>query len=368
MPFNGPFHEDEAVVIKKRVFFTGSVPLIRGQGLCYAYSTVTTDTGETATDSWGQRGHSVAIPSTSNNNFFAGVADANYAAKTGGQWINIYEPGSICEVAIGADTVINTGFFTCSCKGGDVGLFSRPGMHGRGSMVPLQTNASGVLVRVADGSGSITTATLTDTGAFGSVAVGDFVYLIGGGVAATGVADATGVFGKYIVGTQATDTLVLTAATAANGHDNATSAAPNFTAATAVDYYVMSGQQRCLAYLMAGPESGLQEYLATNDTTTVDAMAFGTTHINGAGQTMGAAGDVDIVAQVGGGLKRFVCEGGAATTTAQTITEDAGVTGFIMAGTALASLTVAAAGDHATLVFDALGTSFKVLVTDMTQA
>ncbi len=370
-------YEQQGYVIPKRVWFScpsNDTALIRGQGLCYNGAYAETGTGRTATDSYGKRGQVVVLPSTTTNNRFAGVTSKDYSMVTAGtnqgMWIDIYEPGSVCEVAIGIDTTINTGFLTCSCGGGDVGLFSRPGMPGRGSMIPLQTVSTGHLVRVADGSGSITTATLTDTDALGSVAAGDYCYLIGGGVAATGVADATGAYGKYSCaapgGTGSNDTVVLSALTAAGGHDNPTSA-PSFTAATSVDYVIMSGQQYCLAYLQDGPESGCQEYLSVNDTTAVDAMVGGTSHINGAGQTMGAAGDANLVAHVGVLLKRFVCEGGQATTTDQTITES-GVTALQMDGTAFAALTVAAAADHALFMFDPLGTTAKTILTDMTES
>ena len=91
---------------KEKVWFSGSTAVRKGMGLCYDLDTVTTDTGETATDPWGRRGRLVAVPSTSNNNSFAGYATQAYSAKTGGQEIEIYVPGSICEVEVGIASTI----------------------------------------------------------------------------------------------------------------------------------------------------------------------------------------------------------------------------------------------------------------------
>lgn len=368
MPGNYVHYIEQARAKPRKVWFTGSTALIWGQGLCYDRDYTGSETGAGATDPCGNRDKYVELPDTSNNNWFAGVTMQAYSAVTGGHWVEIYEPGSVCEVAIAQDVVLDTGFYTCSCGGGDVGLFSRPGLPGRGSMIPLETNASGALVRVANGTGSITTATLTDAGALGDVEAGDYCYLVGGGVTATGIADATGIYGKYICATDvATNTTVLSAATTANGHDNATSAAPNFTSATAVDYVIMSGQQRVLAYLQDGPESGLQQYLNLTQNATVDAMAGGTTYLSGGGQTAANIQDIDVVTQPGILFKRFVCEGGTASTP-QTITNDAGVTLLQMDGTTYTTLTVAAAADHALFMFDPLGITAKTIMTDMTEA
>ena len=363
---NAPFHANEMASFKQSVRFVGTGPLIRGQGVCYDLAAVTTDTGETATDAWGERSRSVALPSTSNNNAFAGVTAHSYASNANGQWVEIYTPGSICEVAVGADTTINTGFLTCSVGVGDVGIFSRSGMYGRGSAIPLQTTTASVLVKEIAGGGSMATATLTDSSAFTGVAVDDIVYITSSVVTATGTGDATSILGKYLVGT-VTDTsnLILKAATAANGHDNATSAAPAWTAASVVDYHLMSGQAYCMCKLLDGPESGCVQNLDVDDAATVDAMAFGTTYINGVGSTAGAAQDVDMVAQVGGGFKRFVANG-IATSNAQTISEDSGVTGFTMDGTVMTTLVVLAALDHALLLFDPLGVTATVMASDMT--
>ena len=150
---------DQRRELKYSVWFSGSTAIRKGMGLCYDLDYLTTGTGETATDAWGRRGNVVAVPSSSNNLAFAGVATQAYPAKTGGQRIDIFLPGSICEVEIGFPATIDNGdgaILTCSASSVDAGRFTFAGFPGRGSMAPLQTLAAaagnGVPFKSLDGS------------------------------------------------------------------------------------------------------------------------------------------------------------------------------------------------------------------------
>jgi hypothetical protein len=353
------------------VWFSGSTALKEGMGLCYDLDYLTTDAGETATDPFEARGAVVTLPSGSGrvNVAFAGVASRDYGAETGGQSIEIYEPGSVCKVAIGIDTVVNEGLITCSVGAGDVGLFSREGLPGRGSAVPLQTNANGTSFGEQDGTGEMGAAdgilTATFTGGADNALVGDYCYILGGTVKDTGAVDATLVAGKFLITASSATWITITPATTAAGHDNATGVLG--TLACSCSYYVMSGQQTALCYLQDGEESGCQEWLEGNDAADVNSMPGGTTYVGAAeGATMGAATDHTIEVQRGILLKRFVVP--KDHTQSSRILEGSGVTAFIMAGSAFAALTAGADGNVATLMFDPLGTICQVMATDMVES
>ncbi len=358
----------------KRVWFGGSTPLLQGMGVCY-----NTDYG-TAKEVDGSRTQRVEMPSTSNSSWFAGVTIQKYPADSRGQWIEICEPGGVCLVQIGKDTVADTGILTCSCKGGDMGIFSRIGMPGRGSMTPLQTSTfdSGsyeqtVLARSLDGSASVgANLIITDSSAFGNVSVGDACYITAHAITATGVADATGLVGKYLVSAQASGAITVVNATAAAGHDNVV-AGVAFTTASIVEYFIVPATGAlCLAYLHPGAESGLQESLSIDYGSEVDTMAGGTSHINGVGTTLaGTTPAVNIVVQPVVGCntryKRLFTEGGIATSNGQVIQDDSVVIRKADSSAALTTLTIAAANDDATLLFDMQGNEAKLIGTDMTE-
>ena len=114
---SNPIYLSEARQYKRKVYFAGSTALRKGQGVCYDR-----DYG-TAGNVDGRRDKNVEIPSTTNGRWFAGVTERAYNAVTGGQWIDIYEPGSVCEVAIGVDTVVNSTILGCVCTTGANGLY-----------------------------------------------------------------------------------------------------------------------------------------------------------------------------------------------------------------------------------------------------
>ena len=115
------------------VWFEGSTALKEGQGVCYNF-----DYG-TATAADGRRVNRVELPSTTNARYFAGVSARYYSAKTGGQFIEVYGPGSTCNVLVGASVTLGSGIITCQAGGTDAGVFTYAGFEGEGSAVPLQT-------------------------------------------------------------------------------------------------------------------------------------------------------------------------------------------------------------------------------------
>lgn len=115
------------------VWFEGSTALTEGQGLCYNW-----DYG-TAASADARRQNRVELPTILNARYFAGVAARNYAAKTNGQLIEIYLPGSVCNVLSRANNTIGTGITTCEAGGTYAGYFNAGGFEGEGSAVPLQT-------------------------------------------------------------------------------------------------------------------------------------------------------------------------------------------------------------------------------------
>lgn len=144
-------------VFVETVWFAGNTAISEGQGLCY-----NSDYG-TATSADGRRANYVEVPTITNNMNFAGVAARDYPAAAYGQFIEIYNPGSTCNVLTNVDTVVNTGIITCIAGGGDAGDFYTGGFAGRGSAVPLQT--------VTAGTGSVCLAYLQTGGESGLVQV-----------------------------------------------------------------------------------------------------------------------------------------------------------------------------------------------------
>ena len=115
------------------VWFEGTTALLEGQGVCYNW-----DYG-TATDADGRRSNRVEVPTILNAPYFAGVAARAYSAKSTGQLIEIYLPGSLCNVLAKKSLTIGVGRVTCQAGGTLAGYFTAEGFEGQGSAVPLQT-------------------------------------------------------------------------------------------------------------------------------------------------------------------------------------------------------------------------------------
>ncbi len=158
----------------KWVWFEGSTALKEGQGVCYNW-----DYG-TAASAVGARSNRVELPSITNAQHFAGVSARNYSAKAGGQFIEIYTPGSVCNILAKADLTIGVGRVTCEAGGDYAGYFRYGGFSGQGSAVPLQTcdrstTAGTVLARLETGeqSGLVEVPTLDAGG-------GAHTFMVGG--------------------------------------------------------------------------------------------------------------------------------------------------------------------------------------------
>ena len=120
---------------KAMVWFGGSTALKQGQAVCFNW-----DYGTDATVASGERMNRVEVPTILNAPYFAGVTVCAYSASTGGRMIEIYLPGSLCNIWSNADTVIGVGRLTFEVGGASAGYFrDTEGFPGEGSCVPLQT-------------------------------------------------------------------------------------------------------------------------------------------------------------------------------------------------------------------------------------
>lgn len=126
---------DRGPKVSRWVWFSGTTALLQGQGVCYNSDYGTASTAEE------RRLDEVELPSQSNSRWFAGVAARAYAARSGGQMIEIYCPGSICNVYTNANCVLDTGRITCEVgtAGSGQGYFTYAGFQGAGSAIPKQT-------------------------------------------------------------------------------------------------------------------------------------------------------------------------------------------------------------------------------------
>ncbi|MFA5186694.1 MAG: hypothetical protein WC551_09480 [Patescibacteria group bacterium] len=168
--------------ISEWVWFEGATALLEGQGVCYNW-----DYG-TATAADYRRCNRVELPTILNARYFAGVAARNYSAKAGGQFIEIYKPGSCCTILSKASTTIGVGILTCEAGGTYAGYFRYAGLPGDGSAVPLQTvdrsataGACEAILQAGEPSGLLDVVTLTADG--GAVAC-----MVGGTTVFAGVA------------------------------------------------------------------------------------------------------------------------------------------------------------------------------------
>jgi hypothetical protein len=171
------------------VWYEGTDILLEGEAVCF-----NTNYG-TAANADGRRCNRVERPSSSNNMAFAGVAARTYSASSTGQLIEINVPGSRgVNVALGVDTVIDTGMLTFQV-GGAAGRFVKTGLRGRGSIIPRQT-VTAVIEASMTGAWSLdaagTTLTMSSTS---GLSVGDTVVLLGGANDGTGYV----VPGKYTI-------------------------------------------------------------------------------------------------------------------------------------------------------------------------
>jgi len=345
--------------MKYSVWFTGSTAIRKGMGLCYDLDVASTGTGEAATDPWGRRGNVVAVPSTSNNLAFAGYATQAYKAKTGGQRINIFLPGSICEVEVGFPSTIYSQaagtFHTVSVGSADAGRSTLPGLPGRGTAMALETQAAaaGNNVPFASLDGSATSSwatpslTITKTGIGTACGYGDddidptdfACVVLGGADDSLGGDDTSGemaTVGVYPIVT-APGTGSITIATDIGDVD--------------VTLYIVKNTYSCvLCKTLDGPESGLQEVLSPQDDETVQSMVGGTTLLCG-DYTMAVLSDCALADGMNNGLRKAYAGLGTLTTTGYAITASGAIDDD---GDAAGTITLDAAGEYIVLEFNGL--------------
>lgn len=181
--------------ISKWVWYESNAALEEGEAVCYNWNY----TGDGATYSDARRANNVETPTTLNAQWFAGVAARAYSAKSGGQLIEIYVPGSVCNIRLGintstvAGTIGWNGILTFDVTSDYEGQFRYAGLIGEGSAIPLQTvtadgvNTATCLAKLQTGepSGGVEVVPLVATGAIGTL-------MIGGTTLVTGAAIDTG--------------------------------------------------------------------------------------------------------------------------------------------------------------------------------
>jgi hypothetical protein len=319
----------------RKVRFTGSEALPQGVGVCYVRDYTSSSSHEAATDPFGGRDKRVALPTSSNNRWFAGVATNNYDARVGGQLIEIAEPGSVCQVAVGVNAVIDVTRMCCSAGAGDPGRFTMQGLPGRGSAIALQTKAAAILESSLTGGWALdSTGLILTVVSTAGIAAGDKVFIVHGESDGTNVCTP----GEYTVAsvTDAT-TLVLTSAASDGGTMQCSG-------------YILNGNPLVLAYLEDGEESGLQEVISPVNNAAAAAMVGGKTYVGGgvtlaAGVSTATLADGDAI-----GLKKALQGLGTLTTNGWLLTitngrQQAcdGTTGAVLA---LVSVTIDAAAER----------------------
>jgi len=334
MVVGNPIYDKQGQVYIKEVFFTGSVALLKGQGLCYDR-----DYG-TATVADQRRDRRVELPSTTNNMWFAGVTCEAYDAVSGGQRIRIYEPGSICEVLCSVATTVGVTRMTCGVGAGQPGIFGLQGFGGRGTALALKTAAEGSgvleLSLAADAYLDATGLILTDGSATfitNGVVAGDRVFI------QTVESDGTnsGTAGEYVVASVDLETQITLTAAASDG------------GTMEVGYFVLGKRPlTVLCLLEDGEESGLQQFIDLNDNAASAAMVGGYTYALG-GVTLANGNATDTLADgvINGQKKGFKLIAALGTSDwVITVTS-----GFTMAGGALGTLTLDGAADDVHLIW-----------------
>lgn len=124
--------EKNEPMISRRVFFTGTSAVKKGQALVWD---LLPSSGQPAV------GQCVEAPTSSKKYHFAGVALKSYAANANGQWIDIALPGSVCECLVGPVTTAGTTNVVFA-QNGLFGKVSQTAETGCGVAVALQANST----------------------------------------------------------------------------------------------------------------------------------------------------------------------------------------------------------------------------------
>lgn len=344
-------HESQPSVKKRRVFFTGTTALIAGQALCYERDYVGTATGTLAADACGYRDKRVEMPNSDNNNAFAGVAVDSRAANANGQWIDIYEPGSVCEIQTLSATVVGATVLTGIIGTAANGKFGKEGLPGRGSALALQTvalvasddaNLVGPVSESMDGAGSVNLRTFTHAGKFANAQIGDKIHVLGGSLTSDGSTQVTP--GVYTISEVTSDNVAVVSADVAAA------------AAHSVLFYVVRGNPTVLAKLEDGEESGMVQVVTVKASTEVlPALAVGgTTYIAGRATLAGAC-TATVPAPTKGCRRRVFHVLGTLVTNGVEVTATIGATTSAKNWTAVAKATILATGNRCELSWSGAG-------------
>lgn len=343
-------HESQASVVKRRVFCTETTEIVQGQAFCYdrAYA-ASSPSGRLAADPCGYRDKRVAFPTSTNNAAFAGVAAQNYSANAAGQWIDIYEPGSVCEIQTLIPTTVGVTMLTAMLGTGPNAKFGYDGFPGRGSALALQTVANvasndatlvGPVSQSMDGAGSVNLSTFTHAGKFANAQVGDKIHVLGGSLTASGATQVTP--GVYTIAsvTSANIAVVTGAVAAATDHS--------------VLFYVVRGNPTCLAKLETGEESGLVQVVTVKSAVEViPALAVGGTTLIAGRATLAAACTATVPAATKGVRRKALVVLGTLVTSGVEVTAAIGLTTSAKNWTNVAKFTILATGNRAELSWGA---------------
>ena len=121
---------------KRRVFFTGDTALKRGTAVVWdLFPPSNAESGV---------GQCVKAVSASHKMPFAGVVAEDKPAKTGGQWVDIYLPGSVCKCLVG-----------CAVTAGEsIVTFSQNGLFGQRQNATLPVSGGAATVVTQSGAGT----------------------------------------------------------------------------------------------------------------------------------------------------------------------------------------------------------------------
>ncbi len=225
-------YEKKAATISKWVWFKGTTALLEGQAVCFNFdfnSAEEVAAGTTQESADNRRVSRVELPSSTNAQWFAGVCSRKYAASSTGQLIEIFIPGSVCNILIlvaDVDCGVNLLTFDVTDGGTDAtdvrGYFRYAGLPGAGSAITLQdVDASGVteagdgklcqaLLQSGPPSGGVQVVQSVDDAALTEM-VGGTTYVIGC-AASTGVATAAPAV-SYVEGLRKKYQMITTAMT-----------------------------------------------------------------------------------------------------------------------------------------------------------
>ena len=336
----GPHYINKANFKKGLYWYTGDDALKKGRGLNFDFNLLSATTGQAVTDAWGKRGmKAVAKPDTTNNMSFAGIITQNYKAKTGGQLVELHEPGGCAYISVLADTVcsattvVGNTVLTCGVGTAFDGRFAFKGLPGRGTAIALQSVTAVKAEDLAGGAAlDATGKIITDSGAgLSNVAVGDKVIIFAGeDDGSTAYIPET-----YTVAAvdDSADTITLSEAASDGG-------------AMHISYICVTDNPVTLAYLMDGEESGGLEVLSPINKDPAQHMVGGTTLVGG-GYTLGAGVSTATLADgVLDGMKKAFCGLGTLTTNGYVVTVTSGLEADM---SALATITVDAALEMAVL-------------------